>query len=360
MDDAQKNIYPPIDFNSDNELAPLLSAYVWRGGINSEIVYHHYADGTKKTVARYGAKKSGFTLEEAIEMMKDLVEYQTQLEAHGVPLPAIEKIAVEHDSREGNRAVLVKVSPWTGKEVRRIIQEANVETQLPLIEKLVRDMCAILKPLCAVRRSGWDVKVGIDPRCTNFTVDPQGQMWFVDLFPPRYHKEQGRIVEWPEPQSELGKQLGAFKHFDVRGIILCTTAQLARIKPELKDFFEKIVVEEMKDIMTVAEYEEFVAELKETPWMRLRTLLATRVPLDSKHYTEAVEIITTAAQKEVFGVRYSIYTLRELALELAFAGVLSQDELDWFFKNSHFEDELPGEVIKNLERWLCERLQKIQ
>jgi hypothetical protein len=336
------------EFDEDNDLSRLYHAYAQKGGVNSEIVYKHHTDGSKKTIARYGAKKSGFSIEHVVERIRDLVAYQKELEAHDVPMPPIEDIVLEHNVLDSH-TVIVKTSPWTGKDVKKILQERDAIVDRDYIESLVRDMCTIIKPVCKARLQGWETKVGIDPRCTNFTVDSDGKMWFVDLFPARYRKEGVPIVEWPEPKTDLGVQLGYFKHFDVRGIILCKTAQLARIMPSLKDMFERVTFEEMCEVMSSEEQEEFTQEFKKAPWLCLRKAIQGKASGG-----ELVSIIDGSLDNNIFGLNYNVYTLRETALELAFLNIISRDELEQFFKQSHFEDELHTSVLESLQKTLSD------
>lgn len=350
-------LLPLQDFH-DVELTPLFQVLSRGRGINSEILYHHYSNGEKKVVARYGTLKKHVTLAEAEEMVKDLLCYQQELEKRNVPIPKIEQTHLEYDHTL-DKAIVIKVTPWTGRELRHLIQGAHPVKDLKVMEAYIRAMMKIIGRVANERFQNWETVVGIDPRCSNFTLDDQGKMWFVDLFPPRYRKNGIPLVEWPEPVSEMGKKISHFKHFDARGIILCTTAQLARTQPTLKSFFEGIVHEEARKMMKEQEHEQFMKELSSTPWMKLRSLLSSPEQWNKDTLQEAKNIVSFAAEQQVFEVDYSVYTLREIALELAQLKIITNEELKNFFSLSHFEDTLPSAVMELLKNNLKDFLERI-
>lgn len=350
------SLFPLQPFH-DVGLTPLFQVLSRGRGINSEILYHQYPSGEKKVVARYGTLKKKVALAEAEEMVKDLLLYHEELEKRNIPLPKIEQTKLEYDYNL-ERAVVVKITPWSGAELRHLIQRAHPVKDIGVLEEYVREMLSIISRVGSERHASWETVVGIDPRCSNFTLDEQGKMWFVDLFPPRYRKNGIPLVEWPEPKSEIGRNLSHFKHFDVRGILLCTTAQLARTQPTLKTFFESVVYDEAKKMMSELEYAEFLRGIDESPWMQLREILQSGKKLSAAQMEEALDIISTAAEKKVFDVEYSVYTLREIALELAQAKIISPDELKNFFSLSHFEDTLPQAISDLLENNLKEYLKR--
>jgi len=325
-------------------------AYSRGGGINSNIIYYHFPDKTKEVVARYGVLKNGFSLEQAKDLHADMAIYQAELEDHKVPMPTVKKNLLEYDYTN-NRAVIVKTSSWTGHELANIIRELEQPEQ---VLELVEKMFDIIFLVCQNRLEGWNTKTGIDPRVTNFTLDENNQMWFVDIFPPRYRKNNQALVEWPKPQTELGNRLGYFKHFDVRGIILCSLAQLARIKPHMKTLIEERVLQKSRSIMTESEYKEFTGELLSAPWVNLRGILQKKETEGSLDIGQIKEIISSALEKKMFGVPYNIYTLREIATEMAAMNIISESELERFFRLSHFEDELPADKVDLLRQMLID------
>lgn len=337
-------------FGSPNERPqPIFFARKEFDGTNSEIREHHYPDGTKLVVTRLGARKGGFTFDEAHGIARDVREYHETLLALGVCAPEISGLFVEYEPSL-DRSVVVKTSPWAGHEVKKLILESDSERDRDTIIDHVKEMVAITKPIGKKRHSGYELMVGIDPHASNYIRSEAGKMHYVDLFPARIRKDGKAIVEWPHPKTETGEILGRFKHFDIRGIMLIMSAQLARLKPRLKSAFEHAVFEEFRDVLTKEEYAAFKNELANTPWMRLRR------ELESGEHVRGVKLIHESLDARPFGIDYNIYTLREMALELAALGIMKQEELESFFKASHFEDMLPDEHVLDLKQYLIQLL----
>lgn len=329
----------------NESLQPIFFAQKEFDGTNSEVREHHYPDGSRFVVTRLGARKGGFSFEEAHEVIANAQAYHDALLACGVPLPSIQSMLVEYEPLI-DRSVVVKSSPWAGHEVKKMIQEYHHERDIERIEELVTEMVAIIKKIVRQRHKGFSLKIGIDPQASNFIRDDEGVMRYVDLFPTRIRKKGKPIVEWPEPQTKLGKELGHFKHFDLRGIMLTKTAQLARLKPQLKHWFEEKVFSGFSDVLSKKEIKIFYEGLQKTPWM------AVRAALRNNNRNEALELIDKSLESRPFNIDYNVYTLREIMLELAQAGLVTEDELENFFKQSHFEDELPEGQLAELKQIL--------
>ncbi|TAL19586.1 hypothetical protein EPN90_03050 [Patescibacteria group bacterium] len=329
----------------DAHFSPVAEIFGLRGGVNSEIRYVRLPSGLLTVTARYGAKKKGFLRAEANTWSEDIVAYQEELLRRGVPLPPIEGIIIEFD-QASQKAVIAKTSPWTGHDVSHLIQHTPLGNDDKILGGIVGQMCAILVMVCAERHRGYETEIGIDSRCSNFTIDASGKMWFVDLFPPRYRKAGAPLLEWPTPLTEEGRGLGLFKHYDARGITLTTIAQLSRVLPAQKSFFEERVLDGLAPAFSPAELAAMRMELSRAPWRQLRDLLGATQ--DTSGRKDAVEAIFACRDAVVFGVPYGVYGLREAALELAAAGRFSAPALEEFFRDSHFEDSLPSSVIDDL------------
>lgn len=319
-------------------------------GTNSEIREHHYPDGTRLVVTRLGARKGGFSFDEAHEVIRDVKQYYEELLELGIPVSEIKDCFVEYEPSL-DRSVVVKTSPWAGHEVKRMIADADPKKDREMILNLVAEMVVATKPV-ALKRHGYELTTGIDPHASNFIRDDEGTMRFVDLFPPRIRKADGPLVEWPSPKTELGKTLGHFKHFDIRGVMLTMSAQLARIRPELKAEFERSVFGGFREALDEREHQEFMREVENSPWLRVRESLARN------DLASCAEVISESLDARPFGVSYNVYTLREIALELAAKGYLSDEELESFFKDSHFEDTLEEERLESLKERLIGALRR--
>ena len=331
--------------------APAYEAWVQKLGTNSEILFKHYFDsGERKIVARYGSQKGGFSYKEALQTMQRLATYQKHLERLNVPLSPIEQLILEYDPVL-RRAVITKVSPWAGLEITALLERFGPDDLL-FARSLIESMMAILQPVCRARWKGWETRIGIDPRVANFTLDVTGKVWFVDVFPPRYRHRNGPLVEWPEPMSQLGRTLGYFKHYDVRGITLCFLSQLGRANPVHRIVFESMVFEFLDKFFSEKERVLFIQGLEQTSWKKVRALLGVPSPLTQSRKRRIIALIRGASHEQVFGYQYYVYSLREIALELASAGLMSNESLEEFFRKSHFEDELPSQDLRKLEKQL--------
>jgi|GEM_PF-3992351 len=333
------------------EFEPLVDEYKMVGGINSEIRYLELPDGAVHVQARYGAKKGGFSYDEAVLMAGQLKTYQELLETNSVSLPSIENISVEHDLFS-DRAIVIKTSAWTGYDLASLLKREVVARDDTLVRKMVHEMCQLLVPLCKNRYSGWEVEVGVDARSSNFTLDKDGKIWFIDLFPPRYRVKGVPMVEWPAPKTESGRQLGLFKHFDVRGIALCAIAQLSRVKPKLRTLFEEEVARTLSKAMSATERSQFLAAFANLPWKQVRAQLLKREPFHQEAFLSLLHM-------RVFDLDYGVYLYREIALEFAMLGFISEEELEAFFAMSHFEDLLSDTQIHKIESSLLDMLHRV-
>lgn len=360
---------PVLIFPNEERVFSLVSrSFSQRGGFNTEVLFIRYEeDGRRKVEKRIGAKREGFSLEEAGEILKDLVYYQHLLCALGVPMPAIDAdgFSIRYDPTR-NKALVYAISDWTGFDIEylmNVVRGRSVKRKhTDFFAPIVQQMVCILKRVCADRISPTETRVGIDPKPSNFTIDEKGEMWYVDPFPPRYRKlwqnegtdSRGEpIIEWHPLRTTLGRELGYFKYYDVRGIFLGLTAQLARICPREKVFFENICLEFFEGALTPSVWQEFVQELSRAPWRILRQTLQVSPEKDSRILQRCRHIIQKCFQKKLFGVDYHVYTLREFALELAYAGYMTEEEMEEFFYASHFEEELPPERLHALQEMLC-------
>lgn len=330
-------------------LDPHSRVWTQRGGYNSEVLHIEYhGEEAMRVLKRIGAKRGGFSLYAARILAADIIAYQKELTEIGVPVPETDKITIEYDVLQ-KIAIILMTSAWSGVDVEMLMGQEFIDcADIDLLTRLVGAMCAILAKVISRRIRGWETWVGIDPKASNFTLDESGTVWYVDPFPPRFRKQGIPIIEWVALKTELGKTLGYFKYFDTRGIVMGFTAQLARIKPELKVFFEETVYTFLSAAVVPQEWEEFMGEIKNSPWRQLREVLER-----GGGYREAPDCIRGSAGRRICGVEYSAYTLRELALELTNAGCMTKRALEEFFRMSHFEDETSREHIAALETHLC-------
>ena len=353
MKKNKRKIYTAVRLHDNGllQFRPAYQAWTQTEGANSSIlIHHHEAENLLKVVSRFGHKKGGFTFDEAVMVLDDVFAYRQELEELGVPMPVIEDMYVEYHSRD-KRAEIARISEWTGNDVSKILRHIVMPKHREYLEAIALDMCNILSLVCHDRLKGYETRLGIDPKCNNFTLDRKGDMRFVDIFPPRLRKNRIPLVEWPQPQSDLGRDLGYFKHYDVRGIMLGLLAQASRIRPDLRAVLESLILENFRSIFSEKEFKEVVKEYVTLPWLNFRELIKDEnVRLLNLDAIE--EIIRRAPETLVYGVNYHAYALRELAVECGYAGLMSQKELNEFFNKSHFENALSKKLIAELQEIL--------
>ena len=99
-------------------------------GINSDVFLYKYFDSNKKSVMiKFGARKGGFKLENAIEMTNDILLYQDELEKRLIPLPPIEKMNLEYNPVT-HKIEIIKTSTWTGSDIGKIIKLSNINKNI--------------------------------------------------------------------------------------------------------------------------------------------------------------------------------------------------------------------------------------
>lgn len=323
-----------------------------RGGFNSEVECKVVLLPTEQFIVKsIGAKRGGFLLSEAVDLAKDILIYQRQLESIDIPIPPITDIDVRYNMYS-EKAMIYISSPWAGDDVEKILSSLNPIRDGEKIDWLVKEMCRMLARVCIDRRANGALIVGIDAKASNFAVahgaDGRRIMSYVDQFPPRYWKGDIPIIEWTPLTTQLGNELGRFKYFNWRGVLLTLTSQLSRIKPSLKEMIEAIALNEFSKCIEADEYDEFIAGFSMLPWIEMRYFL------QEGNRKDAERIIHECIESQVFGVRYSVYTLREIALELACQKIISPDELEHLFSMTHFEDEeFCSDRWKGIQRDLC-------
>jgi hypothetical protein len=157
-------------------------------------------------------------------------------------------------------------------------------------------------------------QVGIDPKPENF-VFSDGHVEYVDFMPPRFRQGQRALVEYPEPTTNQGYELGLWKHFTPEGILTILLTQLTRIRPEYFPLF----LEEIENWL--GSNGSWVAEVRHS----LRTWI-----LPSHDRDVAASAIERAANP---------YQLRLVACQMAFpGGCLNDGGLEQLFRMSHYED----------------------
>jgi len=209
-----------------------------KDGFNSEVTFERISSLTQYQVTKkIGARRGELAFSEAVELVVDITEYQSQLQSIGIPIPPIKELDVKYFP-ETEKASIVLLTPWVGDDVESVMLSLNQNRDQKIIEWIIKEMCHIVLMACTKRTKDGELSVGIDAKANNFTViiDNSGRrtMSYIDQYPPRYWKNGVPIIEWIPLKSVLGKELGRFKYFDWRGVLLTLTSQLMNSRDVLK------------------------------------------------------------------------------------------------------------------------------
>jgi len=186
-----------------------------------------------------------------------------------------------------------------------------------------------LKLILSHRATNGDLLVGVDPKPANFTRD-QGKVWYVDLMPPRFRRDDGQVVlEYPQPRTDIGRSYGYFRHFTVPGVLFLLQTQIARLNPGLlRDVMREI------DIFCKAFAPEALACLRN---------LNERV----REIVEGKQV----CQIHGFGPADG-YNMRAIGCAVAAKIGITPDWLSDLFRLSHFEDGIPDERLDQVKSLL--------
>lgn len=337
-----------------------------REGYNS-FIHIIEIGGIEKVYKVIGAKKGAFSYCEAKTLAYALIRYHRLLKATGLKIPALEKIVllVDRTKLVDKKTELVIVSPYVGEDAEVLLRETEDKDR---IASLVTEMMESLKSLLeyrhvaaspigmGLRTSSFkcvlddskicqhQVTVGIDSKPANFCKS-NGTMYLVDFFPPRFRQVDKVLVEVPFPKTQIGYKLGYWKHFTACGILHVFLSQLCRIKPALREDFEELILGTLSRFSGI---EDCVGNyFRDSCWRAVRIALKAHDPMS------VIRIVTEMGPAD-------IYRMREIAAELAFAEVMTAEAFEAFYKASHFEDELPIELVSTLRDLLIKSLSSLK
>ena len=115
--------------------------------------------------------------------------------------------------------------------------------------------------------------------------------------------------------------------------------------------------EALGNVVGTVALEEFITEMHTTPWKKVTALLQEEMTAESQ--VALREEIKKAPHSKVFGRTYHVYALREIALLFAHHERITSEELEQYFRDSHFEDELPKERMDMLTQKLIEMIERV-
>lgn len=282
------------------------------GGYNAEV---YVVDNVPKIVIKViGGQKHqtskviNLTNLRAYELGATIGEYESQLRAQGIILPDYFLWFIDPPDAKGFVS-LVLVQEYVGNDdAKSRLQKATTESE---IKEVLQGIFTIMRPIFSPAVMG---QLGLDPLPENFLFWNK-RIIYVDLMPPRLLVNDRAIVEYPEPISKIGFQLGFWKHFTPDGLLVILLTQLARIRPEWFPLFWKEIKgwSEIQGLTT--EQQEPVAEKLE------RYILSDDC--------DPAGVIESAEDPYLFRL-----TISQLASKIG----LAKDVLDKAFKLTHYED----------------------
>lgn len=108
----------------------------------------------------------------------------------------------------------IQTSPYVGPDVEKFfyLNRLDKKNKLLIVEKIIAAMSGVLF-------QGSNPEVGIDPRLSNFCVNNDGDIYYVDTFPPLVKYNGGYVVHFPNPVSPeiIAKEI--IRKFNSYGII---------------------------------------------------------------------------------------------------------------------------------------------
>lgn len=293
-------------------------------GYNTDVTLVVKDNGDKEVIKVIGVKKSLPDEQTAREFTFDVVTYRDLLARVGNDqVPEITDAYLLWNKGE-NRWQVVYHMPYVGKDVGGIIKEAKDYAEIEeMLEKMLEFIGLFFNDLFS---SPFEINVGIDPKPANFAI-LRNKVYFFDFVPPRYRKNNVAMVESPPPVTEQGFELGYFKHFDIRGILMILQSQLSRLRPEWRSTFKQLIIERAPDCAK--------GFLKDGIWNKFANVSRRK----------AKRIVADFTDRD-------IYIMREIVADLAEVRGYSSEEVDKFFRLSHFEDGIKTDRLLMLKSLL--------
>lgn len=312
------------------------------------------SSGERKAVKHIGLHAKGFPIAQAIALAEEIRIYQNKLQAIRIPMPALEEIRIGYNLG-GDTACIIVSTPWAGDDIPVCLSRSYPHRHKIRTGWLAREICRVLLLACRYRNEYGYMHVGIDAKAANFTLawSPTGKpmLWYVDQFPPRYWHGESPLIDAHPIQTPVAMELGLFKYFDWRGVLLTFISQFSRLKPQFRKHIEAIALQYFGASIGDDGYTKFQMEYARLPWIRLRAALR------DGSTKQAETILYESVWEKVCGVRYGPYTLREIVLEFCLHGLIASDTMETMYRDLHWEDgELPYDVWHEIQKDLCRSL----
>lgn len=282
-------------------------------------------DGACKVVKVIGNKPELTQLLNAQGLAQKIIRYFELLVEAGVRVPGPIKVDIVHN---GNTYDVVMIMPYTGKNAEELMLGSSVNEHILGLSANILDM---VKPLLGnghVDGEKLKLDIGIELKPSNVTVDGDGQLYYVDLMPPRFSADGETFVEFSPPKSKEGFRLAYFRNFDVRGILLLLQDQFSRLRPDLRPEFKKLIL-------------QFVDGLELPGIGRIKNFFVNGVweKVFWASTKKAHRIISSLGPRDM-------YAFREIACEAVhrYPDLYRKDDLEGIFGLTHFYEDVPNLV----------------
>ncbi|MDO8435135.1 MAG: hypothetical protein Q7S89_00425 [bacterium] len=264
-----------------------------------EVVHVRGTDGDELVIKVFGTGAKKLAKGDAWELVELGQRYLDALRALGVRMdkPTVE-IAQNGDP---DHAILVEHSPYRGRSVGELLQEAQADSELV---SLVRGVLECVRGFFG-QRGDPHFPVGIDLVPRNFTRDEDGKYYCIDFHPPKLRLPNGTFtLEWPQPADPSVYAIGVYRHFHPLGLLRVLFLHLCRIRSDRYNLFRR-------------EIHRFADEVR---------ISGDPIP----------EIDRECLEELGFD---HVYDLRLLACQLAAEGRIMQATLDRVFDLTHFQTD---------------------
>ncbi len=146
----------------------------------------------------YGPKAQGFELSQAQEISDRIRSFMDIASAIDIPVPPLFVDHVICKNGHPDKFDLLEYVPNVGKNLLQEIEQRVTDHKPDQAHEYFR---TYLQYFRRVWEAGFPIS--LDPPLTNFCVDNNNQLWYVDCMPPRQRLDDGTYIsEWPTPPPE--------------------------------------------------------------------------------------------------------------------------------------------------------------
>lgn len=262
------------------------------------------------SVVKMISKREFVNREVAEILASDLRQYHALLRESGVLVPDLDRIELL-PSQSGHDIVLIV--PFHGYDAERRLELGELGSM-----EILEGVLVALRPLLSGHER-FELRIGIDPKPSNFVSTNGANFHYVDWMPPRFRKNGHPLVEFNDPSTPEGQKLAYFRSYDVRGILLVLQSQLSKLDLPNRQAIKRRIA-------------AFADEVAPGAGQYLRNLASEKFHRVAEN--EARRMVSRLGPGD-------LYQMREIACELASQDRVDGDFLREVFHLTHFFDDLP-------------------